>query len=126
MPSRTARQSFHGRPRRSLRREGSGISGSSTSHCESVRSQLLRIIVDLFSVSAVGASIRVDGAELDPSTDASSEWVENLQQVPATGPCGIPADGDGPWVSYPCEDQLFTGSKQSSDLDVHRVERDPA
>jgi hypothetical protein len=44
IPSRTARRAFHGRPRPSFRRDGSGISGSRTDHCESVRSRLVCII----------------------------------------------------------------------------------
>src|ERR1043165_7228189 len=37
-PSSTSRVSFHGRPRLSSRRGGSGISGASTAHCSSVSS----------------------------------------------------------------------------------------
>ncbi len=41
MPFKTARRSFHGRPRPSLRRGGSGIRGSRIAHWRSVRSRAL-------------------------------------------------------------------------------------
>ena len=41
MPLRTLRRLFQGRPRLSLRRGGSGISGSKIAHWVSVRSRVL-------------------------------------------------------------------------------------
>src|ERR1700730_3577315 len=59
MPFKTARLSFHGRPRRSLRCSGSGIRSSRISHCASVRSRVFATGIGPLQDTAVSRSILV-------------------------------------------------------------------